>query len=90
MSDYSPPKSTGVAYLLWACCFVGACGLHRFYTRRYVTGTLWLFTFGLLGIGQFVDLFLAEGLVRSANYEEALRRAEHRWVRDSLTRPMTA
>ena len=87
MLDQATARSAGVAYLLWAACFLGACGLHRFYTRRYVTGTIWLLTFGLLGIGQFVDLFLVDGLVRSTNYEEALRRAENRWIRDSLTRP---
>ena len=80
-------KSTGTAFLLWALCFLGAAGVHRFYTRRYVTGVIWLLTFGLLGIGQFIDLFLIEGLVRDANDDEALRQAERRWVRDSLSRP---
>ena len=50
-------KSKGVAYLLWCCCFIGLCGIHRFYIGKIGTGLLWLFTFGLLGIGQFIDLF---------------------------------
>ena len=83
-------KSTGMAFLLWAACFVGAAGLHRFYTRRYVTGVVWLLTFGLLGIGQFIDLFLIDGLVRDVNREEALREAHDRWVRASLTGPVAA
>ena len=80
-------KSTGTAFLLWAVCFLGAAGIHRFYTRRYVTGVIWLLTFGLLGIGQFIDLFLIDGMVRDANRDEMLREAEARWVRDSLLRP---
>ena len=82
-------KSVGTGYLLWALCVLGVAGIHRFYARRYVTGVIWLLTFGLLGIGQFVDLFLMEGLVRRANHEEAMREAEYRWFRDSLTRPAT-
>ena len=80
-------KSTGTAFLLWALCFLGPAGLHRFYTRRYVTGVIWLLTWGLLGIGSFIDLFLIDGMVRDANREEMLREAEQRWVRDSLLRP---
>jgi TM2 domain-containing membrane protein YozV len=60
-------KETGIAYLLWAGCFFGACGLQRFYTGRIGTGLLYLFTFGLLGVGQFVDLFLIPAMVRDAN-----------------------
>jgi TM2 domain-containing membrane protein YozV len=83
-------KSSGTAFLLWALCFVGAAGIHRIYARRYVTGVLWLFTFGLLGIGQFIDLFLIDGMVRDVNQEEALREAQWRWFRDSLTRTAPA
>ena len=83
-------KSSGTALLLWALCFFGAAGIHRFYTRRYVTGVIWLLTFGLLGIGQFIDLFLIDGMVRDANREEALREAELRWFRESLTPPAAA
>ncbi len=72
-------KDSGIAYLLWLTCLVGLCGVHRFYLRRYVTGALWLFTFGLLGVGQFIDLFLINGMVRDENrdafYEEALMQA---------------
>lgn len=47
-----------VAYLLWLLIFVGFGGVHRFYTGRWGTGLLWIFTFGLLLIGQVIDLFL--------------------------------
>jgi TM2 domain-containing membrane protein YozV len=71
-------KSSGTAFLLWIFCLVGLCGMHRFYLGRPVTGLLWLLTFGLLGVGQFVDLFLIPGMVDEENdndpYMRALRR----------------
>ena len=60
-------KEKGIAYMLWAACFMGVCGLQRLYSGRIGTGLLYLFTFGLLGIGQFVDLFLIPGMVQDAN-----------------------
>ena len=51
-------RSKLVAYLLWLPCIIGLCGLHRFYTGRVGTGLLWLVTFGLLGVGQLIDLLL--------------------------------
>ena len=53
-----------IGYLLWIFGFTGA---HRFYYGRPVTGTLWFFTFGLLGIGWLIDLFLIPGMDRSAD-----------------------
>ncbi|MBI1314150.1 protein kinase [bacterium] len=38
--------------------FVPICGLHRFVSGRIGSGLLWLFTFGLVGVGQLVDLIL--------------------------------
>ena len=55
---YGAIKSKGVAYFLLiggSCVFL--CGLHRFYLGKVGTGLLWLFTFGLLGVGQLIDLF---------------------------------
>jgi TM2 domain-containing membrane protein YozV len=46
---------------------VGFCGIHRIYNRKPFTGFLWLFTFGLFGIGQLVDLLLIPGMVEGAN-----------------------
>lgn len=60
--------SPGVAYLLWLLCFVGPCGVHRFYSGRWVTGLIWLFTLGLLYVGQIVDLFLIPGQCRNPKY----------------------
>jgi len=66
-------KEKGIAYILWAACFMGACGLQRLYTGKIGTGLLYLFTFGLLGIGQLVDLFLIPNMVRDYNARAALR-----------------
>jgi len=52
-----------VGYVLWIFGFLGA---HRFYFGRPVSGTIYLFTFGLLFIGWIVDLFLMPSLERSA------------------------
>lgn len=68
------PKSSGWAFLFWAFCLIGLCGLHRFYTGRYVTGFIWLFTFGLLGVGQFIDLIFVNGWVDRHNRENGFER----------------
>lgn len=61
------PSSTHnmlIGYLLWIFGFLGA---HRFYYGKPVTGTIWFFTFGLLGIGWLIDLFLIPGMDREAD-----------------------
>jgi TM2 domain-containing membrane protein YozV len=60
-------RQTSVAFLLWLASLIGLCGLHRFYVGRPLTGFLWLITFGLLGLGQFVDLFRLVAMTRKAN-----------------------
>jgi TM2 domain-containing membrane protein YozV len=54
-----------VGYILWVFGFTGA---HRFYYGRPVTGTIWMFTFGLLGIGWLIDLFLIPRMDREASH----------------------
>ena len=51
--------------MLWF--FLGWAGIHRFYVGKVVTGLLYLFTFGLLGFGWFIDLFLLSGYVDMYN-----------------------
>ena len=56
--------SKTVGYLLWVIGFTGA---HRFYYGKPLTGILWFFTFGLLGIGWLVDAFLIPSMDREAD-----------------------
>lgn len=56
-------RSVRVSYGLWCLWLVGFGGIHRIYNRKLLTGLLWLFTFGLCGIGQLVDLFLIPAMV---------------------------
>jgi TM2 domain-containing membrane protein YozV len=61
---YSDTHSTVIGYLLW---IVGFTGAHRFYFGKPLTGILWFFTFGLLGIGWLVDVFLIPSMDREAD-----------------------
>jgi len=62
MENDSHLKSIG--YILWLFGFTGS---HRFYYGKPVTGTIWFFTLGLLGIGWLIDLFLIPSMDRQAN-----------------------
>ena len=53
-----------MGYILWIFGFTGA---HRFYYGRPMTGVIWFFTFGLLGIGWLIDLFLIPSMDRQAD-----------------------
>lgn len=53
-----------VGYIVWIFGFLGA---HRFYYGRQISGTIYLFTFGLFFIGWIVDLFLIPGMNRDAD-----------------------
>ena len=53
-----------IGYVLWIFGFFGA---HRFYFGKPITGTIWFFTLGLLGIGWIIDLFLIPGMDRQAD-----------------------
>ncbi|MFK7985694.1 MAG: NINE protein [Sandaracinaceae bacterium] len=53
-----------MGYALW---FFGFLGAHRFYYGKRVTGTIWFFTLGLLGVGWVLDLFLMPVLNRTAH-----------------------
>lgn len=66
-------KDAGFGYLFWCLWLVGLGGIHRFYMGRWVTGVLWLLTWGLFGIGQFIDLLLIPGMAARANANLASR-----------------
>ncbi|HSI64027.1 MAG TPA: NINE protein [Candidatus Saccharimonadia bacterium] len=56
--------SKTIGYLLWIFGFTGA---HRFYYGKPVTGAIWFFTLGLVGIGWLIDLFLIPGMDEKAD-----------------------
>jgi TM2 domain-containing membrane protein YozV len=60
-------KSTKTAYLLMLGNFIAIAGLNRFYVGKIGSGLLYLFTFGLFGIGTIYDLFVVPNQVRYAN-----------------------
>lgn len=60
-----------LSYLLWCLGLVGLCGLHRFYNRKPISGCLWLFSLGWLGIGQIIDLFNIPELVLQAERQQS-------------------
>ena len=70
-------RRVDVSYLLWCLSLVGVCGVQRIYNRRPLSGVIYLFTFGFLGIGTLVDLFLIPGLVGHANAPTLLERARN-------------
>jgi TM2 domain-containing membrane protein YozV len=53
-----------VGYILWIFGFTGA---HRFYFGKPISGTIYFFTLGLLGIGWLIDLFLIPAMDRQAS-----------------------
>ena len=58
----SAPVSNGLARSKWValvlCFYLGTFGAHKFYEHRIGLGLLYLFTFGLLGIGWLVDCII--------------------------------
>ncbi|HEY9035749.1 MAG TPA: TM2 domain-containing protein [Pseudomonadales bacterium] len=59
----TPTHLKSVGYILWIFGFTGA---HRFYFGKPVSGTIWFFTLGLLGIGWLIDVFLIPGMEQRA------------------------
>lgn len=53
-----------IGYLTWIFGFMGA---HRFYFGKPISGTVYFFSLGLLGIGWIVDFFLIPGMNRQAD-----------------------
>ena len=59
--------NNSTAYFLWFFSTFGLCGMHRFYLGKPISGVLYFLTFGLLGMGQVVDLFLIPEMVNHKN-----------------------
>ena len=64
MTQTTDTHSKTIGYVLWLFGFTGS---HRFYYGKPVTGTIWFFTLGLLGIGWLIDLFLIPSMDRQAD-----------------------
>ena len=62
-NDHDTHRKT-IGYILWIFGFTGS---HRFYYGKPVSGTIYLFTLGLLFIGWIVDLFLIPSMDRQAD-----------------------
>ena len=64
-TDYS------VAWILLT--FLGVFGAHRFYMGKWGTGILYLFTFGLLGIGLVYDFWTLNSQISEQNQQGSHR-----------------
>ncbi|MGF1676961.1 MAG: NINE protein [Rivularia sp. (in: cyanobacteria)] len=63
-----------ISYILNLLGFLGFTGgLHRLYNGKIATGLLWMFTLGLFGLGQFVDLFLIPNMVEEREIKLRLK-----------------
>ncbi len=64
MTQTSDTHSKAVGYVLWVFGFTGA---HRFYYGKPVTGTIWFFTLGLLGVGYLYDYWTLNDQITVVN-----------------------
>lgn len=56
ISSYFRQEAKRTLVLFLVCLFVGVYGVHRFMQHKFFTGIIYLFTFGLFGIGWFIDI----------------------------------
>lgn len=64
VDDTTDTHLKSIGYILWLFGFTGS---HRFYFGKPISGTIYFFTLGLLGLGWLIDLFLIPSLERQAN-----------------------
>ncbi len=64
MTNNTDTHRKTIGYILWLFGFTGS---HRFYYGKPFMGTIYFFTFGLLGIGWIIDLFLIPSMDRQAD-----------------------
>ena len=74
MDNHRASHSVLIGYVLWIFGFTGS---HRFYFGKPISGTIYLCTLGLLGIGWLIDLFLIPSLHRQADIRFRLGRINY-------------
>lgn len=62
MNETTHNKQLGYLFLIF-----GFLGFHRFYYNKPITGTIYLCTFGIFGVGILYDLFFMEKLMSEVN-----------------------
>jgi len=79
MSNGNDTHRKTIGYILWIFGFTGS---HRFYYGKPVSGTIYLFTLGLLFIGWIVDLFLIPAMDRQADIRYSVGRIDYNltWI----------
>ena len=79
MSNGNDTHRKTIGYILWIFGFTGS---HRFYYGKPVSGTIYLFTLGLLFIGWIVDLFLIPSMDRQADIRFTTGRIDYNltWI----------
>ena len=79
MSNRDDTHRKTIGYILWIFGFTGS---HRFYYGKPVSGTIYLFTLGLLFIGWIVDLFLIPAMDRQADIRYSVGRIDYNltWI----------
>ena len=65
-------KSIFAAYFFMLFTFIGLAGMQHFYLGKYGRGILWLLTWGLFGIGSFVDVFTLRSQTKTVNARRAV------------------
>lgn len=68
-------KNMSDAYTLWFP--FGLLGFHHFYLNNTGFGVLYVFTFGLFGIGWLVDLFRMPSMIRESNSRTKEQMVKH-------------
>ena len=69
---------------LLLCFFLGTWGVHRFAQRKFFTGLIYLFTFGVFGIGVFIDILRGIIAVANARHELDLIESEYYYAGNEL------
>ena len=65
-------KSVLAAYVLMLFTLVGLAGIQHFYLGKVGRGILWLLTWGLFGIGTFIDVFTLRSQTKTINARRAV------------------